>query len=98
MATDPRCGLRAPRQPGPARSDPALQPELCLPRLLPSPAPVGLDRWTSGFRPESWPQGQTTEPTPFAPPQRFRRNATSLRVLVSQEVESLNGLVPGCVR
>jgi hypothetical protein len=37
----------------------ALQLELCLPRLLSSPKPGGLDRRTSGFRPESWPQGQS---------------------------------------
>lgn len=43
----------------------ALQLELCLPKLVSSPAPGGLDRRTSGFQPESWPQGQSNESTPL---------------------------------
>jgi hypothetical protein len=42
----------------------ALHLELCLPRLVSSPEPGGLDRRTSGFQPESWPQGQSSESTP----------------------------------
>ena len=43
----------------------ALPLELCLPKLVSSPAPGGLDRRTSGFQPESWPQGQSKESTPL---------------------------------
>jgi hypothetical protein len=49
----------------------ALQVELCLPKLVSSPAPGGLDRRTSGFQPESWPQGQSNEFTPL-PVSRLR--------------------------
>ena len=48
----------------PVTKELALQLELCLPRLLSSPAPWGLDRRTSGFQPESWPQGQTISVLP----------------------------------
>ena len=43
-----------------------LQVELCLPKLVSSPAPGGLDRRTSGFQPESWPQGQSIQSTPLS--------------------------------
>jgi hypothetical protein len=43
----------------------ALPLELCLPKLVSSPAPGGLDRRTSGFQPESSPQGQSKESTPL---------------------------------
>ena len=50
----------------------ALKLELCLLRLLSSPAPGGggARSTCAGFQPESWPQGQTDKRTPFtAPPQ-----------------------------
>jgi len=43
----------------------ALQLELCLPKLVSSPAPGGLDRRASGFQPEFWPQGQSNQRTPL---------------------------------
>ena len=44
----------------------ALPLELCLPKLVSSPGPGGLDRRTSGFQPESWPQGQCNQSTPLS--------------------------------
>ncbi len=50
----------------------ALQLELCLLRLLSSPAPGGGARSTcAGVQPESWPQGQTDKRTPFTAPPRL---------------------------
>ena len=57
----------------------ALQVELCLPKLVSSPAPGGLDRRTSGFQPESWPQGQSNESTPLnGLPRSAQRSAKPL--------------------
>jgi hypothetical protein len=53
----------------------ALPLELCLPKLVSSPAPGGLDRRTSGFQPESWPQGQSEESTPLTRLPRFAQRS-----------------------
>ena len=53
----------------------ALPLELCLPKLVSSPAPGGLDRRTSGFQPESWPQGQSNESTPLTRLSRFAQRS-----------------------
>ena len=53
----------------------ALPLELCLPKLVSSPAPGGLDRRTSGFQPESWPQGQSNESTPLTRLPRFAQRS-----------------------
>ena len=60
----------------------ALQLELCLPRLLSSPTPGGLDRRRAGFQPESWPQGQTGKSTPFFARRRFSPIVVSERLVI----------------
>jgi hypothetical protein len=63
----------------------ALQLELCLPRLVSSRAPGGLDRRTSGLQPESWPQGQSSESTPlWAPSERRGRRVVPVAGLMAK--------------
>ena len=56
----------------------ALQLELCLPKLVSSPAPGGLDRRTSGFRPGFWPQGQSNWSPPRIRLPRFTQRSALL--------------------
>ena len=86
LAADVRCEKAARETVGATRSRErgspaallALQLELCLPRLVSSPAPGGLDRRTSSFQPESWPQGQSQRVYSSEPPvNRFRAYLTA---------------------
>jgi hypothetical protein len=61
----------------------ALQPKLCLPRPLSSPVRGPHDRWTAGFQPEFWRQGQTNKPTPL-----FRSGRNSIGEVGRQAARS----------